>query len=275
MIIEFYDFRRCSDNDFMQHNFSDSNKFQEIRTKSANYLRNLWRFSGLTDVDSKTMLMCRMNWVMSLFMTLKNCTIIEQITFEGQKETLKKRLTRVGDDMYALRSDRTMFKIVFNENGKPDVQQIDTKSRHWTMKDFAMMKKHNRLLLKTKGKYTDKTFEKKFQAIYAFELLQKRWLKKPFCKFRFRGFDFGASLKIRAFRTQERRFGWSEIQIQHRQHRRHPEKDYYLSTPNSFYWRWMGRANRSTFTHLTTKCSPNRRGIHFSGWKFIGNFFGR
>ncbi|MCB9341972.1 MAG: hypothetical protein H6577_27910 [Lewinellaceae bacterium] len=82
-----YDFRRCSDNDFMQHNFSDSNKFQ----KSKQSLRTTCGTNGdfrITDVDSKTVA-CVQDELGDVFIyDLENCTVIEQITFEG-RETLK------------------------------------------------------------------------------------------------------------------------------------------------------------------------------------------
>ncbi|MCB0520090.1 MAG: SdiA-regulated domain-containing protein [Saprospiraceae bacterium] len=153
-----------------QTNFKNPSKVCELPAE-------LMEISGITDVDGKTVA-CVQDELGDVFIyDLENCTVIEQITFEGPGDF--EGLTRVGNDMYALRSDGAMFKIVFNENGKPDVQQIDTKIPALDNEGLCYDEKHNRLLLAPRRKYTDKAFEKSFRAIYAFDLATEKMMDKP------------------------------------------------------------------------------------------------
>jgi hypothetical protein len=104
----------CSTTNPIQTNFKQLSKVCELSAE-------LVEISGLTDVDGKTVA-CFQDELGDVFIyDLENCTVIEQISFEGPGDF--EGLTRMGNDMFALRSDGVMFKIVFNQNGK----QIDTK----------------------------------------------------------------------------------------------------------------------------------------------------
>lgn len=160
----------CSTTFPKQTNFKNPSKICELPAE-------LFEISGLTDVDGKTVA-CVQDELGDVFIyDLENCIVIEQITFEGPGDF--EGLTRVGDDMYALRSDGAMFKIVFDGKRKPDVKQIDTKIPAMDNEGLCYDEKHNRLLLAPKRKYTDKAFEKSFRAIYAFDLASEKMMDKP------------------------------------------------------------------------------------------------
>jgi hypothetical protein len=167
--------------------------------------------------------------------------------------------------MYALRSDGVMFKMVFNQNGKPDVKQIDTKIPALDNEGLCYDEKHNRLLLAPKRKYTDKAFEKSFRAIYAFDLATETMSEKPALQITVPAVLalVQQNKDIELFRkesTGEVKFKFNIASIA-----AHPEKELYylLVSSEQFVLTVDGQGNPIDVLPLDHKMFPKPEGITF------------
>ncbi len=141
----------------------------------------LHEVSGLTDIDAHTVACIQdENGVLFLYDLVSN-TIKEQFQFhiDGDYEGV----TRVGDAMFILRSDATLFEV---DNYRQKDFTLHTYPTSIPAKDnegLCFDEKYHRLLIACKSKLGKGAEFKDKRAIYAFDLYTKQLLPEPVFEF--------------------------------------------------------------------------------------------
>lgn len=141
----------------------------------------LHEVSGLTDIDANTVACIQdENGVLFLY-DLSTSSILEQFQFhiDGDYEGV----TRVGDAMYILRSDATLFEI---DNFRRKDFTLHTYATEIPANDnegLCFDEANNRLLIACKSKLGKSPELKDKRAIYAFDLATKQLLPDPVFEF--------------------------------------------------------------------------------------------
>lgn len=137
----------------------------------------LFEISGITDVDGHT-IACVQDEEGSIYIyDIRQCKTTRKVQFGGPGDY--EAITRVGKDMYVLRSDGHLFKVEDALGAAPVVTEIATEIPAKNIEGLGYDEKRNRLLLAPKEKYKDEKYEKHYRAVYAYDLKTGKFHKKP------------------------------------------------------------------------------------------------
>lgn len=142
----------------------------------------LLEISGLTDIDSAHVGCVQDEKGMIFIYNLFEARIVSHLTFylDGDYEGI----TRVGDDMYVLRSDGSIFKIKNYMSGKSSLQDsIATGIPITNNEGLCYDEKNKQLLIAAKGKMKGDKDLRDTRFVYAYKLDSGKMLDKPILTF--------------------------------------------------------------------------------------------
>lgn len=161
-----------------KHSFIDRKYDLKNPTVFYTLSDTLLEISGLTDIDS-THIGCVQDEKGIIFIySLEEARIVSEEIFhmDGDYEGI----TRVGKDMYVLRSDGFIFKINDYNSGKiSNRDSIDTGIPITNNEGLCFDEKNNRLLIAAKGKMKGDKNLKDTRFVYAFDLDSNKMSDKP------------------------------------------------------------------------------------------------
>ncbi|MNJ84194.1 hypothetical protein D3C87_16370 [compost metagenome] len=133
--------------------------------------------SGLSIVDSKTLICIQDEEGIAFIYDLKKQEVTRKIVFAGPGDY--EGIAPAGNDLYVLRSDGVLFRI---HNFEKEQQQIDSIQTGIPNKDnegLCYDKVNKRLLIGSKSKIAKGAEYKNLRTIYAFDLQSKTLQKEP------------------------------------------------------------------------------------------------
>lgn len=142
----------------------------------------LLEISGLTDIDSAHVGCVQDEKGMIFIYNLFEARIVSHLTFylDGDYEGI----TRVGDDMYVLRSDGSIFKVKNYMSGKSSLQDsIATGIPITNNEGLCYDEKNKRLLIAAKGKIKGDKDLRDTRFVYAYQIDSAKMIEKPILTF--------------------------------------------------------------------------------------------
>ena len=133
--------------------------------------------SGISIIDSKTLVCIQDEEGIAFIYDLKKQEVIRKIVFAGPGDY--EGIAPAGKDLYVLRSDGVLFQIHNFEKERHRVDSIQTGIPNKDNEGLCYDKANKRLLIGSKSKIAKGAEYKNLRTIYAFDLQSKTLQKEP------------------------------------------------------------------------------------------------
>lgn len=133
--------------------------------------------SGLSIIDSKTLVCIQDEEGIAFVYDLKKQEVIRKIVFAGPGDY--EGIAPAGNDLYVLRSDGVLFRIHDFQKEKQQIDSIQTGIPNKDNEGLCYDKANKRLLIGSKSKIAKGAEYKNLRTIYAFDLTSKTLQKEP------------------------------------------------------------------------------------------------
>lgn len=173
----FFTLYGCSEQ-VMPENFPYDLSTASITNKLPKELREI---SGMSFLSKKKLYCVQDEKGIVYIYDLKKNVVHEKIHF-GKNDDFE-GVTAAGENLYALKSNGTLFKIQnFKHDDKAKAMKINTfLNKKFDCEGLCFDKKNNQLLVACKGSPNEKKF---YKYVYCFDIKTQKLIKKPYLKIR-------------------------------------------------------------------------------------------